>query len=147
LEARYSNASDVIRAAPRLLEEREAKLTPLRDALIEGEESGKSTPFNFEAFIARKRNAKPRMTGRFVLSPRARPALKPASPADIGFAPAALISLPGLVGLAAAIVARIAGVAYLRARRRALAAAEFDATQQLTEVCFYLGALATSAYI
>ena len=37
-EGRYSSASDVIRAA-----------------LIEGEQSGSSTPFNFEAFIARKR--------------------------------------------------------------------------------------------
>lgn len=65
----------------------------------------------------------------------------------IGFTPAALIGMPGLIGLAAAIVARIAGVAYLRARRPALAAAELDATQQLTEVCFYLGALAAWAYI
>ena len=57
-EGRYSNASDVMRAALRLLEEREAKLTALRAALVEGEESGPSTPFDFEAFIARKRKAK-----------------------------------------------------------------------------------------
>jgi len=59
-EGRYSNASDVIRAALRLLEEREAKLAALRAALIEGEESGKSTPFDFESFIARKRNTTPK---------------------------------------------------------------------------------------
>lgn len=59
-EGRYSNASDVLRAALRLLEEREARLAALRAALIEGEESGKSTPFDFEAFIARKRNATPK---------------------------------------------------------------------------------------
>jgi antitoxin ParD1/3/4 len=59
-EGRYSNASDVLRAALRLLEEQEAKLTALRAALIEGEESGPSTAFDFEAFIARKRNQKPR---------------------------------------------------------------------------------------
>jgi antitoxin ParD1/3/4 len=52
---RYDNASDVMRAALRLLEEREARISALRSALIEGEESGPSTPFDFEAFIARKR--------------------------------------------------------------------------------------------
>jgi len=31
-----------------------AKIEALRVALIEGEESGPSTPFDFEAFIARK---------------------------------------------------------------------------------------------
>jgi antitoxin ParD1/3/4 len=52
---RYDNASDVMRAALRLLEEREARLSALRAALIDGEDSGPSTPFDFEAFIARKR--------------------------------------------------------------------------------------------
>ena len=88
-----------------------------------------------------------------VLASPARAASKSASHGDlalalaIGFTPAVLIGMPGLIGLAAAIVARIAGVAYLRARRPALAATELDATQQLTEVSFYLGALATWAYI
>jgi len=58
-EGRYSNASDVMRAALRLLEEREARITALRAALVEGEESGASTPFDFEAFIARKRKQNP----------------------------------------------------------------------------------------
>jgi antitoxin ParD1/3/4 len=40
--------------SPRL----EAGIAALRAALIEGEESGASTPFDFDAFIARKRKQK-----------------------------------------------------------------------------------------
>jgi cobalamin synthase len=79
--------------------------------------------------------------------------MKPASHADLGiawvlgFAPAALIGLPGLVGLAAAIAARIALMAYSRRRPSSVAAPQLDLGQQLTEICFYLGALAARAYI
>jgi cobalamin synthase len=79
--------------------------------------------------------------------------MKPASHADLGiawvlgFAPAALIGLPGLVGLAAAIAARLALMAYLRRKPLSVAAAELGLGQQLTEICFYLGALAAWAYI
>ena len=55
-QGRNSNASDVVRAALRLLEEQEAQLAALRAALVEGEQSGPSNPFDFEAFIARKRD-------------------------------------------------------------------------------------------
>jgi cobalamin synthase len=65
----------------------------------------------------------------------------------VGFAPAALIGIPGLIGLAAAIAARIGFTAYVRRNRPSVTAAELDLTQQLTEVCFYLGAIATWAYI
>ncbi|MFI5014702.1 MAG: type II toxin-antitoxin system ParD family antitoxin [Hyphomicrobiales bacterium] len=56
-QGRYGSASDVVRAALRLLEEQEAKLVALRAALVEGEVSGPSTPFVFDAFIARKTSA------------------------------------------------------------------------------------------
>lgn len=54
-QGRYGSATDVVQAALRLLEEREIKLAALRAALIEGETSGQATPFDFEAFIARRR--------------------------------------------------------------------------------------------
>jgi antitoxin ParD1/3/4 len=52
---RYRSASDVVRAALRLLEDRETHLNALREALTAGEASGPSMPFDFDAFLARKR--------------------------------------------------------------------------------------------
>lgn len=52
---RYGTASDVIRAGLRLLEEHEARVKALQDALHAGLHSGEPRPFDFEAFKARKR--------------------------------------------------------------------------------------------
>lgn len=50
---RYGSASDVVRAGLRLLEEHEARVKALQDALIAGEESGPTRPFDPDAFIRR----------------------------------------------------------------------------------------------
>lgn len=51
---RFNSVSDVVRAGLRLLEEHEARVEGLRDALIAGENSGPARPFDVEGFIARK---------------------------------------------------------------------------------------------
>jgi antitoxin ParD1/3/4 len=52
----------VVRAGLRLLEEREMKIEALRAAIIEGEQSGPSKPFDLDGFIDSKRRKKKRST-------------------------------------------------------------------------------------
>ncbi|MEA3141529.1 MAG: hypothetical protein QOK23_3698 [Gammaproteobacteria bacterium] len=65
----------------------------------------------------------------------------------LGFAPAALLGIPGLIGVAAAILAGIGIIAFLSFKRAEGAADSLDMTQLATEACFYLGALATWKYV
>lgn len=50
-EGRYKNASEVIRAGLRLLEEEENRIIALREAIQEGEESGIAQDFNPETHL------------------------------------------------------------------------------------------------
>ena len=58
-EGRYGSASEVVRAGLRLLEEQEVRLAALRAALLAGEQSGPSEPFDFDRFLERKRGLQP----------------------------------------------------------------------------------------
>lgn len=59
-EGRYKNASEVIRAGLRLLEERENKVQALKNAIQEGMDSGINEDFDADEFLkelkARKRS-------------------------------------------------------------------------------------------
>lgn len=50
VQGRFGSASETIRAGLRLLEERETKLSLLRRALVEGEESG-TADYSFKSLI------------------------------------------------------------------------------------------------
>ncbi len=55
---RFGNASEVVRASLRLMEQEEQKLEALRQSLIDGENSGPSTPLDMKKIIRKaKREA------------------------------------------------------------------------------------------
>lgn len=51
IAGRFESKSEVVRAAMRLLEEHEQKVSALRQALVEGETSGEPVPFSMAAII------------------------------------------------------------------------------------------------
>ncbi len=55
---RYETEGDAIRAGLKLLEAHEARVQALQASLIAGENSGDPQPFDFDAFLARKRGAR-----------------------------------------------------------------------------------------
>lgn len=65
----------------------------------------------------------------------------------IGFAPAAFLGIPGLIGLAAALVVGLGFIACFKYKKISASGERLDATQLVTEVCFYLGALATWRFV
>lgn len=54
-DGRFSNASEVVRAGLRLLEDVETRQRALRAALLHGEASGPALPLDWDEFLARKR--------------------------------------------------------------------------------------------
>jgi antitoxin ParD1/3/4 len=58
-DGRYNNASEVIRAGLRLLEEEEIKFIALRKAIDEGLESGVADAFDPRAHLALLRSTRP----------------------------------------------------------------------------------------
>jgi adenosylcobinamide-GDP ribazoletransferase len=65
----------------------------------------------------------------------------------LGLAPAVLLGIPGLIGLAAAIAVRLVLGAPFVPTFVVGRADRLDFTQQSTEICFYLGALASWKYV
>jgi antitoxin ParD1/3/4 len=54
-QGRYGSASEVVRAALRLLEERQQRVEALRHALIEGEQSGEDSALDMQEIIREAR--------------------------------------------------------------------------------------------
>ncbi len=56
-KGRFGSASEVIRAGLRLLEEQDARLTALQNAIQAGLDSGPAEPFDFDEFTRSRESA------------------------------------------------------------------------------------------
>ncbi len=65
----------------------------------------------------------------------------------VGLAPAGFLGIPGLVGLVSAIIARLLLGTYLLPGLTEGNPRRLEVTRRTTEICFYLGALATWKYV
>jgi adenosylcobinamide-GDP ribazoletransferase len=65
----------------------------------------------------------------------------------VGFVPAALLGIPGLIGLALGVIAGMVIIASLRFQGAGASSSALGMTQLAAELCFYLGALASWSYV
>jgi cobalamin synthase len=65
----------------------------------------------------------------------------------LGFAPAAMLGVPGLSGLATAVAVSLGLIAYLKLHRASASDDTLGLAQLFAEAGFYLGALATWSYV
>ena len=65
----------------------------------------------------------------------------------LGFAPAALLGIPGLIGLAAAVIVGLCVLAFLKYKPVGEAGDALELAQLTTEASFYLGALASWRFV
>ena len=65
----------------------------------------------------------------------------------LGFAPATLLGIPGLVGLATAVIIGLSIMALLKYRRISTSGDVLELTQLTTEAAFYLGTLASWRFV
>jgi adenosylcobinamide-GDP ribazoletransferase len=65
----------------------------------------------------------------------------------VGFVPAALLGIPGLIGLALGVIAGMGIIASLRYQGAGASSGALGLTQLVAELCFYLGALASWSYV
>jgi adenosylcobinamide-GDP ribazoletransferase len=65
----------------------------------------------------------------------------------LGFAPATLLGIPGLIGLAAAVITCLSLMAFIKYKSIGSSGGVLDLTRLTTEAAFYMGALASWRFI